>query len=130
LITDVDDWKLVDASINTIGGAVTGGSSALARTAVQTAVVGGVGTGLTQYAVEGKADIVPMATNAATGGLLKPFDLGMTGDVAQAAATAVAPELFELEEIKSFDPSSDRSDPWGSLGYEPFLSPDSKNRKN
>ncbi len=129
LMTDVDDWKLADASINTIGGALTGGSSAFAKTAVQTAVVGGVGTGLTQYAVEGKADIAPMAVNAATGGLLKPFNLGMTGDIAQAAATAVAPELSELKEVKPFNPASDRSDPWESLGYEPFLSPDNKNRK-
>ena len=129
LMTDVDDWKLADASINTIGGALTGGSSAFAKTAVQTAVVGGVGTGLTQYAAEGKADIVPMATNAVTGGLLRPLNSGMAGDIAQATATAIVPKLVDLEEVKPFDPSSDRSDPWEGLGYEPLLGPNSKNRK-
>ncbi|MGP5790222.1 bacteriophage T4 gp5 trimerisation domain-containing protein [Psychrobacter celer] len=97
--TPSEEWDPGKAFIYTAGGALTGGFSNVAPGILATGAFGTAGTYATQYAAEGEASLLTAGVNGFTGGTLKPYNLGIAGDIAQTVTTSAADEFGK--DIKS-----------------------------
>ncbi|MGP5231750.1 hypothetical protein ACTXLA_13190, partial [Psychrobacter celer] len=105
--TPSEEWDPGKALIYTTGGALTGGVGGIVTTAAGVAAAGASGTYLTQFAAEGEADLFTAGVNGLSGGVLKPYNLGVAGDIAQTATTSAAGEFGKSVEFQDSDSTDD-----------------------
>ncbi len=98
--TPSEQWDPGKALIYTAGGAITGGVSSAATTATEAAVINFSGMYFTQYATGEEVDLFATGINGLGAGALKPYNLGLAGDIVQTVTTSAAGELSKSKEFK------------------------------